>query len=76
MKYCNPEVDKLLDEARTSQDDAVRKQKYDAAGVILADDMPVIYLGHQPYAYAISKKVEGFAPSPDGMMRLLGVSKK
>ncbi|MGI2032292.1 ABC transporter substrate-binding protein [Rhizobium panacihumi] len=76
VKYCNPEVDKLLDEARTSQDDAVRKQKYDAASVILADDMPIIYLGHNPYAYAISKKVEGFAPSPDGMMRLLGVSKK
>lgn len=76
VKYCNPEVDKLLNEARTSQDDAVRKQKYDAASVILADDMPIIYLGHNPYAYAISKKVEGFAPSPDGMMRLLGVSKK
>ncbi|MGE7369227.1 ABC transporter substrate-binding protein [Neorhizobium sp. NPDC001467] len=76
VKYCNPEVDKLLDEARTSQDEAVRKQKYDAAGLILADDMPIIYLGHQPYAYAISKKVEGFKPSPDGMIRLLGVSKK
>jgi peptide/nickel transport system substrate-binding protein len=76
VKYCNPEVDKLLNEARVSPDDAVRKQKYDAASAILADDMPIIYLGHQPYAYAISKKVEGFAPSPDGMMRLLGVSKK
>ena len=30
-KYCNPEVDKLLNEARGSTDDAVRKQKYDAA---------------------------------------------
>ncbi|RWX75649.1 ABC transporter substrate-binding protein [Neorhizobium lilium] len=76
VKYCNPEVDKLLNEARTSTDDAVRKQKYDAAAVILNDDMPIIYLGHQPYAYAISKKVSGFAPSPDGMIRLLGVSKK
>ncbi|MGF9695357.1 ABC transporter substrate-binding protein [Rhizobium sp. 0TCS1.26] len=76
VKYCNPEVDKLLNEARTSPDDAVRKEKYDAATAILNEDMPIIYLGHQPYAYAISKKVEGFAPSPDGMMRLLGVSKK
>jgi peptide/nickel transport system substrate-binding protein len=76
VKYCNPEVDKLLNEARTSTDDAVRKQKYDAAATILNDDMPIIYLGHQPYAYAISKKVGGFAPSPDGMIRLLGVSKK
>ncbi|MGN7291359.1 ABC transporter substrate-binding protein [Rhizobium sp. SAFR-030] len=76
VKYCNPEVDKLLNEARTSPDDSVRKEKYDAATAILNEDMPIIYLGHQPYAYAISKKVEGFAPSPDGMMRLLGVSKK
>ncbi|KQQ37230.1 MULTISPECIES: ABC transporter substrate-binding protein [Rhizobium/Agrobacterium group] len=76
VKYCNPEVDKLLNEARTSPDEAVRKEKYDAAGVILNDDMPIIYLGHQPYAYAISNKVEGFVPSPDGMMRFLGVSKK
>ncbi len=76
VKYCNPEVDKLLDEARASQDDAVRKQKYDAASVILNDELPIIYIGHQPYAYGISKKVEGFKPSPDGMIRLLGVSKK
>ncbi len=76
VKYCNPEVDKLLDEARASQDDAVRKQKYDAANVILNDELPIIYIGHQPYAYGISKKVEGFQPSPDGMIRLLGVSKK
>jgi peptide/nickel transport system substrate-binding protein len=76
VKYCNPDVDKLLNEARTSTDDAVRKQKYDAAAAILNEDMPIIYLGHQPYAYAISKKVSGFAPSPDGMIRLLGVAKK
>ncbi len=76
VKYCNPEVDKLLNEARTSTDEAVRKHNYDAAAAILNDDMPIIYLGHQPYAYAISKKVSGFAPSPDGMIRLLGVAKK
>ena len=76
VKYCNPEVDSLLNEARASTDDAVRKEKYDAASVMLNDDMPIIYLGHQPYAYAVSKKVEGWAPSPDGMIRLLGVSKK
>jgi peptide/nickel transport system substrate-binding protein len=75
VKYCNPEVDKLLNAARASTDDKVRKEKYDAAMAILNDDMPIIYLGHQPYAYAISKKVKGWAPSPDGMIRLLGVSK-
>jgi peptide/nickel transport system substrate-binding protein len=35
--------------------------------------MPIIYLGHQPYAYAIDNGVTDFAPSPDGMIRLVGV---
>ncbi len=74
-KYCNAEVDKLLNEARASADEAVRKQKYDAAAKILDDDLPVIYLGHQSWIWAIKKEVTGFVPSPDGMIRLLGVKK-
>ncbi|TCU15347.1 ABC transporter substrate-binding protein [Rhizobium sullae] len=74
-KYCNPEVDKLLNEARASTDDAVRKQKYDAAAVILNDDMPIIYLGHQSWIWALHKNITGFIPSPDGMIRLAGVKK-
>ncbi len=74
-KYCNAEVDKLLNEARASTDDAVRKQKYDAAAKILNDDLPIIYLGHQSWIWAIKKEVTGFVPSPDGMIRLLGVKK-
>ncbi|MBW8301208.1 MAG: ABC transporter substrate-binding protein [Hydrogenophaga sp.] len=74
-KYCNAEVDTLLNEARASTDEAVRKQKYDAAGKILDDDLPVIYLGHQSWIWAFKKEVSGFVPSPDGMIRLLGVKK-
>lgn len=74
-KYCNAEVDKLLNEARASADETVRKQKYDAAGKILDDDLPIIYLGHQSWIWAIKKEVTGFVPSPDGMIRLLGVKK-
>ncbi|PXA90650.1 ABC transporter substrate-binding protein [Caulobacter sp. D4A] len=74
-KYCNAEVDKLLNEARASTDDAVRKQKYDAASVILNEDMPIIYLGHQSWIWAYKKSVTGFVPSPDGMIRLQGVKK-
>ena len=75
-KYCNPEVDKLLDEARASTDDAVRKQKYDAAAVILNDDMPMIFLGHQSWIWAMKKGVTGFVANPDGMIRLQGVKKQ
>ncbi|MFP1735739.1 ABC transporter substrate-binding protein [Lonsdalea quercina] len=74
-KYCNPEVDKLLNEARESTDNAVRKARYDAATKILDDDLPLIYLGHQAYLYAYSKKIAGFTPSADGMIRLTGVKK-
>jgi peptide/nickel transport system substrate-binding protein len=74
-KYTNPEVDKLLLEARQSQDTAVRKQKYDAAEAILNEDLPIIFLGHQAWIWAYNKKVTGFAPAPDGMIRLAGVKK-
>ncbi|WP_276121201.1 ABC transporter substrate-binding protein [Pararhizobium qamdonense] len=72
-KYCNPQVDTLLNEARGSTDSAVRKAKYDAAVTILNDELPLIYLGHQAYLYGYSKKITGFTPSGDGMIRLTGV---
>ncbi|HEX8048602.1 ABC transporter substrate-binding protein [Rhizobium sp.] len=74
-KYSNPEVDKLLLEARQSQDDTVRKQKYDAAMTILNEDLPITFLGHQAWIWGYNKKVTGFVASPDGMIRLAGVKK-
>jgi len=75
-KYCNPDVDKLLSEARQSTDDSVRKQKYDAAAVILNADLPITFIGHQSWSWAFHKNVSGFIPSPDGMIRLIGVKKE
>lgn len=75
MKYCNPKIDELLNDARRSVDPKVRKAKYDAAGVILADELPIIFIGHQPWLWAMNKKVTGFVPSPDGMIRLTDVTK-
>lgn len=75
MKYCNPEVDKLLNEARASTDTEARKQKYDAATVILNDELPIIYFGHQAWIWGLNKKVTGFVPTADGMIRLVGVKK-
>lgn len=72
-KYSNPEVDELLDGARISNDNAVRKESYDKALAILAEDMPIIYLYHQVWIWALDDKIEGFVPYPDGMIRLQGV---
>ncbi|PLZ04237.1 ABC transporter substrate-binding protein [Burkholderia sp. WAC0059] len=74
--YCNPAVDNLLDAARTKTDPAQRKALYDQAAKILADEDPIVYLYVQPWPFALSKKVQGFVPYPDGLIRLRGVSLK
>ena len=73
-KYCNPEVDALLDAARVSTDPAARKESYDAATAILIRDLPLIYLYHQTWIWALDDRIEGFKAYPDGMIRLQDVS--
>jgi peptide/nickel transport system substrate-binding protein len=72
-KYCNEQVDKLLNEARIVNDEGKRKQLYDAAQEILQQDLPIIYTYYQPWPFVHVKKLEGFKPYPDGMIRLKGV---
>jgi peptide/nickel transport system substrate-binding protein len=73
-KFCDPEVDRLLNLARVESDVAARKQSYDAANAILKEELPIVYLYHQPWIWAQDKKVHGFVPYPDGMIRLEGVT--
>jgi len=74
-RFCNDKVDALLNEARAITDPAARKAKYDEAGKILAEELPIIYLYHQTWLWAMNAKVSGFVPYPDGMIRLAGVKK-
>ncbi|MCB8823048.1 ABC transporter substrate-binding protein [Microvirga rosea] len=73
-RYCNQELDRLLNEARITNDEAKRKELYDAAQTILQDEVPIIYTYYQPWPFVLAKKVQGFKPYPDGMIRLKGVS--
>jgi peptide/nickel transport system substrate-binding protein len=73
-KYSDPEMDQLLNEARLSTDPAARKESYDAAVAKQQEDMPIIYLYHPVWIWALNKSVSGFTPFPDGMIRLQGVS--
>ena len=61
-KYCNPEVDKLLNEARAINDEAKRKQLYDAAQEILKQDLPIIYTYYQPWPFVHAKKFKASSP--------------
>jgi peptide/nickel transport system substrate-binding protein len=72
--YCNPEVDKLLLQARQVTDEAKRKELYDQAQVLTHKDLPGTFLYFQPWPFALQRTVQGFTPYPDGMIRLKGVS--
>jgi peptide/nickel transport system substrate-binding protein len=75
-KYSNPEVDRLLREARAAYDEADRKKLYDAAQRIIQDEVPQIYLYNQPWFYASSARISGFGIHPDGMVRLSGIKRQ
>jgi peptide/nickel transport system substrate-binding protein len=76
--YSNPEVDKLLNEARITSDRDRRKELYGQVMEILHEDVPYVYLYHnnQTTDFAMQPTVQGFEPYPDGILRLAGVSKE
>jgi peptide/nickel transport system substrate-binding protein len=76
--YSNPEVDRLLGEARSVADQERRKELYTQVMEILHEDVPYVYLFHnnQTTDFAMQPTVQGFKPYPDGILRLAGVSKQ
>ncbi len=76
--YSNPEVDRLLNEARTTSDRDRRKELYTQVMEILHEDVPYVYLYHNNSTtdFAMQPTVQGFEPYPDGILRLAGVSKQ
>lgn len=73
-KYSDPKIDELLNAARVSTDLATRKASYDAARDILNEALPIVYLYHQKWIWALDSNLKGFTPYPDGMIRLEGVT--
>jgi peptide/nickel transport system substrate-binding protein len=71
--YSNPEVDKLLDEARVPSDQKARKAVYEKIEKILSKDEPIIYLYHRRILIAHTAKLEGYKQMPDGLVRVVGL---
>jgi len=63
-RYVNPEVDKLLDEARSSQNREERKARYAKIQDILADMALWIPIYNSKEILVINKKVKGLMPDP------------
>jgi peptide/nickel transport system substrate-binding protein len=73
-EYCNPEMDRLLELARTQENYADRYDTYRRLTEIYLTDRPYIYLYHEHYIFGLQDEVQGFTPVPDGLIRLRGVS--
>ena len=74
--YSNPEADKLMEEARLTDDVTQRKTLYEKlTGIMLKDD-PIIYLYHRKFLFAYTKKLEGYKPISDGLVRVTGLKLK
>jgi peptide/nickel transport system substrate-binding protein len=60
--YSNPEVDKLLEEGRTTFDKDERKKIYQQFQSIIADDQPTVFIAFSNNVYAINDKITGIKP--------------
>jgi peptide/nickel transport system substrate-binding protein len=71
--YCDHDVDRELDAAREVEARAQRLAHYRTVAEHVLRDLPNIYLYHQQWLWASSKKLSGFAPYPDGLIRPQGL---
>ena len=72
-KYCDPELDKALNLARATNDPAERAELYAKAVGIYTAARPEIVLYHFKWLWGVSRKVSGFVPNPDGLVRPAGM---
>lgn len=72
--YCDPEVDRLLNAARTASTTEERYDLYRQALERYLPDRHIIYLYHTVLFFPHRANVQGFEAYPDGLIRLQGVS--
>jgi peptide/nickel transport system substrate-binding protein len=72
--YANKQVDEWLNQARAVSATAERRALYARISAQLLTDLPRMYLYTPNNIFAMSTRVRGFVPVPDGMVRLTGMS--
>ena len=72
-RYCDQDVDRELDAARQTDARADRLAHYRKVAEHVMHDRPIIYLYHPKLLYALSAKLAGFTPYPDGLIRPQGL---
>jgi peptide/nickel transport system substrate-binding protein len=72
----NPEVDKLLDDARLTSDIAKRNAIYEQLTGTILQEKPIVYIYHRRVLIAHTAKLEGYKQMPDGLVRVMGLKLK
>ena len=71
--YCNADVDRELELARTAEGPAERLAHYREVAQRILRERPSIYLYHISWLFAASPRLAGFAAYPDGLIRPQGL---
>lgn len=66
--YVNPELDRLLEQARATFDQGQRKQLYGQVQQILARDLPYVSLFHRSNIAIMKKGLTGYVTYPSGFL--------
>jgi peptide/nickel transport system substrate-binding protein len=72
-KYCNKDLESVLDTARAETDTAKRRALYEQATGIYLHDLPTVPMYHPNWFFAARANVEGIRVYPDGLLRLENV---
>jgi peptide/nickel transport system substrate-binding protein len=73
-KYCNENVDKYLATAKSASAFDDRYKAYSEAAHIYLVDRPIIVMFHQLWVFAATKRLEGFKPYVDSLIRPAGLT--
>jgi peptide/nickel transport system substrate-binding protein len=65
----DPQLDQLLEQTRQVTEHTERKRLYSQAIQILRDEAPAVFVVHPVEPKALSPKLQGYTPIPDGMLR-------
>ncbi len=75
-RYSNPQLDKLLTEARVTTDAKKRKNLYDQIQTIVGDELPYVFLWHEEIFAVVNRNVKDFKLYADGRWTALQTTYK
>jgi len=76
VKFCNPEFEKLINDARATPDPKKRIAMYEQAQEIFKRERPWITMAHSTVYIPVRKDVQGFIMAPNGSVDFENVYRK